>query len=161
MRHENTPKHQPSMAEDARNLSIVGASAAVATLLSLALVGRALAGGLERDVRRVEVRVVEPASPVAPLVVVARASGEGRLYGTVRARDGEADGITYDVEFGRIERIRKARRGAEVTLRDGRTFALDGSNDVDDGNRGILVRNATGAHEIDWEDFVELRRPTP
>jgi hypothetical protein len=54
--------------------------------------------------------------------------------------NGEMDGVTYDIEFGRIERIRRVRRGAEVTLLDGRTFVIGDSNDVDDGNRGARDR---------------------
>lgn len=111
--------------------------------------------------------------------VLAEFDGGARLTGTVVTRsgdelsgeivwdadetntwemlDGESGDATFKVEFGRIARIAKSFWGAEVTLLDGRSFELEGSNDVDDGNRGILVRTATGAHEIDWDDFVEVR----
>jgi hypothetical protein len=71
--------------------------------------------------------------------------------------NGEADGVTFDIELGQISSIRRVSDGARVTLRDGRSFTLSGSNDVDGDNRGIVVRNGSGAHEIDWEDFAELR----
>ena len=71
--------------------------------------------------------------------------------------NGEMDGVEFQIEFGNIARIRKTGRGALVELRDGRTFELDGSNDVDDGNRGITVRTGGEAHEIEWEEFSELR----
>ena len=71
--------------------------------------------------------------------------------------NGEVDGVELQVEFGNIARIRKTGRGALVELRDGRTFELAGSNDVDDGNRGITVGSGDEAHEIEWEDFSELR----
>lgn len=71
--------------------------------------------------------------------------------------NGEFDGVTFDIEFGQIDRIERMTRGTRVTLLDGRSFMLSGSNDVDDGNRGILVRTGSGAHEIDWDDFAELR----
>ena len=47
--------------------------------------------------------------------------------------------------------------GALVELRDGRTFGLYDSNDVDSGNRGITVKQGGGAHEVEWRDFAELR----
>jgi hypothetical protein len=28
---------------------------------------------------------------------------------------------------------------------------------VDDGNRGITVRNGAESHEIEWDEFSELR----
>jgi hypothetical protein len=71
--------------------------------------------------------------------------------------NGEVDGIDFDVEFSRIARIEKTRRGSLVELMDGRSFELSGSNDVDDGNRGITVRTEEGAIEIDWADFRGLR----
>jgi hypothetical protein len=71
--------------------------------------------------------------------------------------NGDVDGAELHVEFSRIMRIEKSRQGALVELRDGRTFLLLGSNDVDDGNRGITIRSGGGAHEVEWEDFRELR----
>jgi hypothetical protein len=71
--------------------------------------------------------------------------------------NGELDGVEFQVEFGHIARIQKTRRGALVELKDGRVFELDGSNDVNDDNRGITVRTNDGSHEIEWEEFSELR----
>jgi hypothetical protein len=71
--------------------------------------------------------------------------------------NGEVDGIELDVEFSRIARIEKTWRGSLVALLDGRSFELSGSNDVEDGNRGITVRTEDGTIEIDWADFRELR----
>jgi hypothetical protein len=71
--------------------------------------------------------------------------------------NGEMDGVELQVEFGNIARIRKTGRGALVELKDGRSFELDGSNDVDDGNRGITVRNGAESHEVEWDEFSELR----
>ena len=45
----------------------------------------------------------------------------------------------------------------EVTLRDGRTLELDGSNDVDRGNRGIFVTENGGRTVlVHWTDFESL-----
>ena len=75
---------------------------------------------------------------------------------------------------------RNGDEGARVTLRDGRSYELSGSNDVDAGNRGIFVfleaapaagdRNGGGTdapgdrgewRHVAWEDFREahFRRP--
>ena len=70
--------------------------------------------------------------------------------------NGEAGDVEFQIEFGHIARIEKTRRGSLVELMDGRVFELDGSNDVDNGNRGITVRTSDGAHEIGWRDFREL-----
>jgi hypothetical protein len=71
--------------------------------------------------------------------------------------DGDSRGVDFSVEFGKISRIAKARRGSVVELNDGRVLELSGSNDVDDGNRGIVVEGDDGSVMIDWDDFVELR----
>ncbi|MEJ2204267.1 MAG: hypothetical protein P8170_09165 [Gemmatimonadota bacterium] len=71
--------------------------------------------------------------------------------------NGDVEGVELHVEFSRIARIEKTSRGALVELRDGRVFELGGSNDVDEGNRGITIRSGGGAHEVEWESFRELR----
>ena len=71
--------------------------------------------------------------------------------------NGEFRGIDFEIEFAQIARIEKSGRGALVTLRDGRTFELTDSNDVNDGNRGIVVDTGNGVHKVRWEDFRELR----
>ena len=113
--------------------------------------------------------------------------GGHRLRGTVVNRDGEeftgwirwdADeefswevlngenrDIVYDVEFGNIRSIeRDSSRSALVTLLDGRVLEMEGSNDVNDDNKGILIQvdDASGARDggwvlVDWHDFRELR----
>ncbi|MDA0328021.1 MAG: hypothetical protein O2958_03250 [Gemmatimonadetes bacterium] len=104
--------------------------------------------------------------------------GGSRLFGTVRTEDGgsytgditwdadeaftwemlngEMRGVNFQVEFGTIARIAKAGRGAAVTLKDGRTFELSNSNDVDRGNRGILIHTDGRDFEIAWDNFAEL-----
>lgn len=71
--------------------------------------------------------------------------------------DGDLDDLSFQVEFSNIARIQKTRRGALVELRDGRTFELEDSNDVDDGNRGILVETDGRVVELEWEEFREVR----
>ena len=93
-------------------------------------------------------------------------SGES-LTGTVRwdndeastweMLNGESRGVDFEIEFAQIARIEKSGRGALVTLRDGRSFELSGSNDVNDENRGIVVDTGNGVRKVPWEDFRELR----
>lgn len=99
--------------------------------------------------------------------VVITTAGES-LRGTVRwdqdeYRDwemlnGEAGGAEFHVEFSKIARIAKLDGdGSEVLLRDGRSFVLHGSNDVDAGNRGVVVESDGAVHRVEWADFQELR----
>lgn len=69
--------------------------------------------------------------------------------------NGEGDGLDFHVEFGHIDRIEKYRDGVLMTLRDGRTFELSDSNDVDHGNRGITIRTDGRDYEVQWRDFAE------
>ena len=62
---------------------------------------------------------------------------------------------------------RESVEGASVTLRDGRTFELTGSNDVDSSNDGVFVLvDGSGRSPDDeeaewvmvlWEDFLAVR----
>ncbi|MDT8368222.1 MAG: hypothetical protein RQ745_03375 [Longimicrobiales bacterium] len=66
--------------------------------------------------------------------------------------------IDVAVEFSRILRIERTAEGrAELTLRDGRRMTLEGSNDVDASNRGILVLAADGTGEkVEWVELAHL-----
>lgn len=108
--------------------------------------------------------------------------GGRRLYGTVYTEDGEKftgrikwdddeeftweilDGeyhnVKFDIEFGFIESIEKSSRSSSrVTLKDGRTFKLRDSNDVDNGNKGIFIFTENKRVMVDWDEFerVEFR----
>jgi hypothetical protein len=63
--------------------------------------------------------------------------------------------VDFDIEFGQVRSIEPlGGHGAEVTLRDGRTFQLEGSNDVDDGNKGIYVTPEGGDTVlVHWDEF--------
>lgn len=69
--------------------------------------------------------------------------------------DGEFRDIEFDVELGLVKEIKKrSYRSSMVTVWDGRTFRLSGSNDVDDDNKGIYVTASNGDEtEISWEEF--------
>ena len=70
--------------------------------------------------------------------------------------NGEIGGVDFHVEFGQIAGIEKSGNGALVVLKDGRSFELRGSNDVDRGNRGVTIRTDGREYEVDWADFVEV-----
>lgn len=69
--------------------------------------------------------------------------------------DGDYRGLEFDIEFGLIKSIKKkSYRSAIVTVSDGRTFRLRGSNDVDEDNKGIFIIDDDGKEtEVDWEEF--------
>ncbi len=107
--------------------------------------------------------------------------GGHRLYGTVTTLDGDEvtgyilwdrdegnswemlngrnSGVEFHVEFGQVRSIvHRSHRGATVTLLDGRILELSDSNDVNDGNRGIIVTDEDGnVTEVEWRDFEEVR----
>ncbi|MEA3296987.1 MAG: hypothetical protein U9R56_03910 [candidate division Zixibacteria bacterium] len=72
--------------------------------------------------------------------------------------NGEYRNVEYDIEFGLIKEIQKrSYRSAVVTVLDGRSFRLRGSNDVDEDNKGIFITTSDGEEvEIFWEDFDRL-----
>jgi len=69
--------------------------------------------------------------------------------------DTEFRGVDMDIELTNIDKIRrKGCCSAIITLWDGSEFKVDGSNDVDEDNKGIFVILDSGEEiEIDWDDF--------
>lgn len=59
--------------------------------------------------------------------------------------NGDADGAELEIEFGAIREIERRGDGARVTLRDGRSWVLRGSNDVGPGHKGIFVTRQDGS----------------
>jgi len=71
--------------------------------------------------------------------------------------DGEIDDVDIAVEFGQIKSIEKSsRHGAKVVLKDGRKFKLRDSNDIDDDNKGIIIKDGDDKVVVDWYDFERL-----
>lgn len=109
-----------------------------------------------------------------------------RVYGTVFTDDGSFEGfVQWDsqeclstdlidgddpagerrkIPLGDIRRIaRRTSSSSELTLTDGTTLVLDGTNDVNGSNRGIVVEDARfGRVEVPWSVFdrVEFRPAT-
>ena len=70
--------------------------------------------------------------------------------------NGEADGVEFDIEFSNIAKIEKQGSGSVVTLRDGRSFDLAGSNDVSRGHRGVVVTTGESTITLPWREFRAL-----
>lgn len=121
-------------------------------------------------------------APVPGKVEPSLLQRSGRLYGTVRARGGETqtgwirwdndeeygwevldgeldDGVAVDIELGLVQSIeRVGYERSRVTLLDGRSLVLGGSNDVDEGNRGVYVDRADGTLVlVPWDRFESVR----
>jgi hypothetical protein len=63
-----------------------------------------------------------------------------------------------EILFGRIAAIEPIRGGAEITLSDGETVELFGTDDVDDDNDGILISDPTlGSLEVGWDEMESVR----
>jgi hypothetical protein len=73
--------------------------------------------------------------------------------------DGRLDGRNRDYLMGEIRSIARAKKqnAVDLVFKDGSTQTLGGSNDVNDGNRGIMVENpAWGRVIVPWERFVRV-----
>jgi hypothetical protein len=72
--------------------------------------------------------------------------------------DGESEDGDVSIEMGKIKSIeRRSRRASRVELEDGRTLTLEGTNDVNDENRGIVVEDARfGRVTVPWSEFRKL-----
>ena len=72
--------------------------------------------------------------------------------------DGEEDGRPRKIPFDRIVSIERAgSSAARVVLENGEALTLRGTNDVDDGNRGIAISDpALGQVTVDWGDFESV-----
>jgi hypothetical protein len=74
---------------------------------------------------------------------------------TTDVLDGESDDGDLELAMGKIKSIeRRSRRSCRVTLHDGRSFDMSGTNDVDSSTNGIVVEDHRfGRVEIPWDVF--------
>ena len=71
--------------------------------------------------------------------------------------DGDQGSKDISIQFDDIRRIRKRGDGSEVLLKNRQKYQLRGSNDVNQGNRGIVVVSpGLGRIEVSWQDFYEV-----
>ena len=115
-----------------------------------------------------------------PGTAAAAAGAPARLHGTVETSsgsftgtiqwdqheclatdklDGESDDSKVALVMGNLQAIeRSGRRASKVTLKDGSTMELSGTNDVNDENRGIYVDDPRfGRVLIRWRAFERVR----
>lgn len=114
---------------------------------------------------------------------ISDATDSQRLYGTVASRrqsftgfvvwdkdesmlndilDGEDRDAKHEIPFATIKTItRDGYDASRVTLDNGKELRLEGTNDVDEDNRGIVVTiPEQGTVEIPWDEFVSFKRQT-
>ncbi|MGH7858008.1 MAG: hypothetical protein ACREQY_11825 [Candidatus Binatia bacterium] len=74
---------------------------------------------------------------------------------TTDVLDGESEDGDLELPMGKIKSIeRRSRRSCRVSLTDGRSFDMSGTNDVDSSTNGIVVEDERfGRVEIPWEVF--------
>jgi hypothetical protein len=77
--------------------------------------------------------------------------------------DGEHRNHRRKIELARIKSIeRHGSDGAAITLANGDKLVLEGTNDVDDGNRGIAIYDpGFGSVTVDWDEFDRLEFKPP
>lgn len=71
--------------------------------------------------------------------------------------DGDADDGDLSIPFGNIKKISNRGNSSSITMLSDRRFTLRGSNDVDNGNRGIIVTMEDGTRiDIPWDEFESV-----
>lgn len=76
--------------------------------------------------------------------------------------DGEERGRDREIPFERIAIIQQDLGRSIVTLTNGDEMTLSGSNDVDDGHRGVQISDpGLGMVEVEWDEFEVVRFHDP
>ncbi len=71
--------------------------------------------------------------------------------------DGDSDDGDLSIEFGKISSITRAGSRCLVKLKSGREIYLEGSNDVNRENRGVIVMGKSfPAIDIPWSEFDKV-----
>ena len=71
--------------------------------------------------------------------------------------DGDTDDGDISIEFGKIKSIERQAGSSKVVLKSGRELRMDDSNDVDSGNRGIIImNNELVAIDVPWREFDKV-----
>lgn len=71
--------------------------------------------------------------------------------------DGDTRDGKVSVSFVNIKSIERNNNGSNVLLKSGNEYFMTGSNDVDAGNRGVIVSiEGTGKIEIPWRAFKKV-----
>lgn len=71
--------------------------------------------------------------------------------------DGHTDDGKVSVPFGNVKSIERLSNRSRVLLKSGREMELNGTNDVNSENRGIIVTDENGIiTDIPWSEFKKL-----
>lgn len=119
------------------------------------------------DLKSIEFQPVPPeAVPYAERLYGIVESSEGTFEGYIQwdvteclstdTLDGRLNGKNHDYQMGEIRSIARTpkQNNATIVLKDGSSVTMGGSNDVDRGNRGIMVENPEiGRVTVPWKRF--------
>ncbi len=76
--------------------------------------------------------------------------------------DGDADDGNISLEFSKIVSIERRGGRSSVKMKSGRELVMDGSNDVDSGNRGIIIMSKEMiAIDVPWREFDKVTFSEP
>lgn len=77
--------------------------------------------------------------------------------------DGEDGRRKRKIEFGKISKIEPlSSQSALVILKDGTEMELENSNDIDSGNRGVIISDPKlGRISIDWDELEKVEFAEP
>jgi hypothetical protein len=76
--------------------------------------------------------------------------------------DGDADDGNISLEFSKIVSIERRGGRSLVKMKSGRELVMDGSNDVDNGNRGIIIMSKEMiAIDVPWREFDKVTFSEP
>ncbi|NOS93898.1 MAG: hypothetical protein HOP30_18430 [Cyclobacteriaceae bacterium] len=76
--------------------------------------------------------------------------------------DGDADDGNISLEFSKIVSIERRGGRSIVKLKSGRELTMEGSNDVDNGNRGVIIMNKDMiAVDVPWREFDKVTFSEP
>jgi hypothetical protein len=71
--------------------------------------------------------------------------------------DGDADDGDVSIEFGKIKSIERKGDRSYVVLKSGRELRMDGSNDVSNGHRGVIIMSKDlVAVDVPWDEFDKI-----
>ncbi len=120
------------------------------------------------DIEQVQFRQAPAEHPLflPPLYAHVRTINDQRLSGTIlwdvdeaypnEILDAEEDGREIEIPFSEITALARDGDSTRVTTRNGQTQLLTGTNDVNNGNRGLMVTSEQGEIVMAWRLFDSL-----
>ncbi len=78
----------------------------------------------------------------------------------IETLDGSIGGTKYEIPFRKVASITNEGSSAQVQLTNGEKLRLDDSNDVNEGNSGIVLLTGAKPRYILWSDVQQIRFAT-